>query len=285
MLLLVKILSGIFFIIPDKIVMAIAVVLSPVFYRAMKKGKMGFRIAKILPKVFPGKPPGWYNRIMRLNSVHLMKFAGEMLKAHYKLDYFLDKKCTIVEGREHLEKLINDKNGFMIVTCHLGNWEYAAAWLAMKYKPLYAPVFVEDSEGNRAVNWIRQGHRINILEASYNAGVSARTLLKMIKILEKGNVVYLVADQEALSGNYRGVMFGKEIRVFGGPFILGQKTGKPVLPMYSVRNKKNIIEIHFEPPFYLNGDDVKSDVAKVTSFFEKNIRKYPEQYLWSQDRW
>ncbi len=284
MLFLVKFVSFIFFLIPDFVVMKLAFVLSPIFYRAMKKQKWGFKIKRILPKVFPGKPEEWYDKIMKRNSIHLMKFAGEMLKAHYKLDIFLDKKCYIAEGKEYFEELVNKQDGFMILTCHLGNWEYAAAWLAMKYKPLYAPVFVEDSEGNRALNWIREGHRINMLEASYNPRRSAKTLVKMISLIEKGEILYIVADQEALSNGYTGKMFGKDIKVFGGPFIIGQKTGKKVIPMYTIR-RKDKIEIHFEKPFLLDGKDISKDIKAVTDFFERNISKYPDQYLWSQDRW
>ena len=285
MLSFVKLVSFLFFLIPDCLVMGLAVVLSPVFYNAMLKEKWGFKIRRILPKVFKERTEKWYNRIIRKNSVHLMKFAGEMLKAHYKLDFFLKKKCYIAEGREYLEELIINKTGFMIITCHLGNWEYAAAWLAMEYGEIYAPVFVENSVGNKALNWIRTGHRVNMLEASYDPIVSARSLIKMMKLLENGEIIFIVSDQEALGGDYKGKLFGKEIRVFGGPFILGQKTGKPLLPMYTIRNSLNKIELHFEAPFYINGKNREKDISKLTDFFERNISKYPDQYLWSQDRW
>jgi len=284
-LFLVKLLSFIFFLIPDRMVMVIAVILSPVFYNAMKKGKWGFKIKRILPKVFKGRNEQWYKRIMRKNSIHLMKFAGEMLKAHYKMDYFLRKKCYIAEGREFLEQLVSNNRGFMIVTCHLGNWEYAAAWLAMEYGEIYAPVFVEDSSGNRALNWIRTGHRVNMLETSYDPRVSTKSLIKMIRLLENGKIVFIVSDQEALGGDYTGKLFGKEIKVFGGPFILGKKTVRPILPMYTIRNNRDKIELYFEPPFYLSGENKDEDIAKLTTFFERNISKYPDQYLWSQDRW
>ena len=280
-----KLLSFFFFFIPDFIVMKIATVLSPIFYNAMKKEKWGFKIKRILPKVFKDKNERWYKKIIKENSVHLMKFAGEMLKAHFKRDFFLEKKCYIAEGREYLDELIRNQSGFIIVTCHLGNWEYAAAWLAMKYGEMYAPIFVENSAGNRALNWIRTGHRINMLKASYDPKVSAKSLIEMIKLLEKGEILFIVSDQEALSDGYVGKLFGKEIKVFGGPFILSKKTGRPVLPMYSIRNRKDKIELHFEAPFFLNGENLKHDISRLTDFFERNISKYPGQYLWSQDRW
>jgi len=283
--LLIKFISFIFFFIPDSFVMVIATILSPIFYWAMRKGKWGFKIVRILPKVFVGKEKEWYEKVIRKNSIHLMKFAGEMLKAHYKLDIFLKRKCYIASGKNYLEDLVSKESGFMIVTCHLGNWEYAAAWLAMKYREIYAPVFVEDSIGNKALNWIRTGHRVNMLEASYDPKVSAKSLIKMIRLLEKGEIVFIVSDQEALSGEYKGSLFGKEIKVFGGPLILGEKTGKPVLPMYTIRNNRDKIELYFEPPFYLSGKNKDEDIAKLTTFFERNISKYPDQYLWSQDRW
>jgi len=281
----VKIISVIFFLIPDSVIMIIAYFIFPFFYRAMRKGKWGLKTAKIIPKVFMDKSQQWQRSVIKKNALHLMKFAGEMFKAHYKRDFWLMKKCFIKEGKSVFEDLLQQKRGFIILTCHLGNWEYAAAWLAMHYKRLYAPVFVENSEGNRALNWIRQGHNIELLAVSRNPRISAQSLLKMIKLLENGEIIYLVGDQAALGGEYRGKFFGKELRVFGGPFILGKKTGRSILPLYSIREKDNRIGLHFEAPFKLDGNDVEKDITRVNDFFERNIAKYPEQYLWSQDRW
>ncbi|MFW6139521.1 MAG: lysophospholipid acyltransferase family protein [Spirochaetota bacterium] len=281
-----KLLSLIFSVIPDSLVMYAAVVLSPIFYNIIvRKNRLGLRVAKIIPKVFKKREVSWQQHIIRQNSVHLMKLAGEILKAHYKKDWWLNKKCYIAEGRHYLDELFHSGQGFVIMTCHLGNWEYAAAYLAMKYQRLHAPVFVEDSPGNRALNWIRLGHRVELMEASTEPRVSAGTLRKILELLQKGEIVYLVADQEALGGSYQGVFFGKELVLFGGPFIIGRKTGRPLLPMYSLRDEKNRIALHFEEPMYLPGEDLQRDIRKVVDFFERNISRHPDQYIWSQERW
>jgi KDO2-lipid IV(A) lauroyltransferase len=282
----IKLLAIIFACIPDSIVMLLAHTLSPVFLNAAKKGKWGLRFHRIIPKAFPEKNGAWYSRVVKENAIHLMKFGGEMLKARYKKPFWGLSKCYIREGKENLDGLLHSGEGFIIMTCHLGNWEYAAGWLVLKYgRRLYAPVFTEDSEGNRALNWLRGGRDVVILETSYDPRVSARTLLKMLNLLKDGEIIYLVADQQALGGNYRGILFGKELGIFGGPFILGQKTGKPVLPLYNFRDEKNKIALCFEEPFYLKGENIEEDISLVMSFFERNIRKHPEQYIWSQDRW
>lgn len=235
--------------------------------------------------MFPDENADWHNRIVKQNALHLMKFGGEMLQARFKTYYFGVKKIYVKEGRVYLEKLIDSGTGFIIVTCHLGNWEYGGAYIAYKYKTIYAPVFVEESQASKALNWIRERRNVVFLETSYNPRVSAKCLLQMIGLLNRGEIVYILADQEALAGNYKGELFGKELSIFGGPFILGQKTKKPVLPMYTFRDERNKIALCFEKPFYLNGENLKNDIAKVIGFFEKKIREHPDQYIWSQDRW
>jgi len=280
-----KLIVYIFAIIPQKLVMLIAHIANIYFYRVMKKGKWGLKTNRILPKVFKNRDEDWYKRILKGNSLHLMKFAGETIKARCIRDWGLNKKCYIREGRNFFEDLYRSKVGFVIITCHLGNWEYGAAYIALNYGKIYAPVFVENSKGNELLNWVREGHNIVLLETSRDPKTSAKTLMKMVKLLKNREIVYLVADQSAISGGIRGEFFGKELNVFGGPFILGQKTKRPILPMYTLRDKKNRIALYFEKPFFLNGEDIKNDIKMVNDFFERSIKKAPEQYLWSQDRW
>jgi len=283
---MLKLLIYVFACIPHFAVMMFARILFPFVYRAAKKRKWGLRAGKIIPKVFKDRGRQWYEQVLRQNTLHLLKFAGEMLKARFASDRSIYRKCYIKEGGEYLQKMMKGGTGFTILTCHLGNWEWSAAYIALLYDCiLYAPVFVESSKGNEVLNWAREKHRIELLKTGRDSKVSLRTLFRMIELVKKGKVVYLVADQAALGGDYRGTLFGTDLRFFGGPFIVGQKTHTPFLPMYNLRDEKNRIALYFERPFYLNGDDLDQDISKVTDFFERNIGVHPEQYLWSQDRW
>lgn len=282
---MLKIVVFLFSLVPMPVVMLLARLVYPLFYRAVKKGKWGLRAGRIIPRVFKNRKSEWCESVVRANSLHLMKFAGEMLKARFASNRLISRKCYIFSGKEYMDELYSSGRGFIILTCHLGNWEWAAAYIALKYRTLYAPVFVEESKGNKLLNWIRMGHNVELLEASRDPRISALTLMKMIELLKRGEIIYLVADQAALGGNFRGRLFGAELRIFGGPFILGQKTHAPFLPMYSLRDGKDRIALHFEEPFFLIGDKLDEDIEKVTTFFERNITAHPEQYLWSQDRW
>jgi len=284
-MILLKTLSTVFGIIPDSIVMLLAHLIHPFIYCAVKKEKWGLKVKKIIPKVFKDKDKSWQDRIIKKNTLNLMKLAGEMLKAHFKTDWGLNKKCYIRGGLEYFEHLLNSDNAFIIMTCHLGNWEYGAAYLVLKYGTIYAPVFVENSKGNRLLNWSREGHGVVLLKASRNPRTSVKTFFQMRDLLNRGEIIYLVADQAALGGDFKGNLFGKELEIFGGPFILGQKTHKPILPMYTLRDEKNRIALYFEEPFYINGNNIEQGIERVMMFFERIIGEYPEQYLWSQDRW
>jgi KDO2-lipid IV(A) lauroyltransferase len=281
-----KLVTLIFGILPSPIIMLLARLAHPIFYRAMKKGKWGLRARKILPKVFPGRDLSWYDDILKRNALHLMKFAGEVLKMKYWPKRFYDRMIYFCEGQDYFEDLFNDGKGLIILTCHLGNWEYGAEFIAYSYKKeIYAPVFVMNSVGNRALNWMREGHDVVLLEARRDPKTSARTFFQMRDLLKSGEIIYLVADQQALGGDMKGKLFGKEIRVFGGPFILAEKTHKPVLPFYTLRDEKNRIALYFEEPFYIECGELARGIERAMRFFERVIAQHPEQYLWSQDRW
>jgi len=282
---LVKILSHVFAFIPDPLVMLLARFFTPLLLRASKKGKWGLKYTAIIPKVFPEKDREWHRSVIEGNTLHLLSLAGELLKARHKTKRGVNAKCYIKEGKQYFEELLESKDGFIIMTCHLGNWEYAGAYIAQNYRALYAPVFVEDSSGNKALSWMREDRNVVYLETGYDPRRSAKSLLKMIDVLKKGEIVFIVADQEALAGEYKGILFGKELRVFGGPFILGQKTGKTVLPHYSYRDRHGKIALCFDPPIHLKGENLQGDIEEVMGFFERHMREHPDQYIWSQDRW
>jgi KDO2-lipid IV(A) lauroyltransferase len=268
------------------VVMALARVLHPLFHRGVKKGKLGIRTARIIPKVFGSLPPEQQEKIIRDSSLHMLKLAGELLKSRFASDRSISRKCYIAEGAEYFERVCRNGEGCTILTCHLGNWEWAAAYIAILLDhEIHAPVFVENSRGNQVLNWSREGHRIDMLPASRDPRISGRTLVRLIDYLKKGEVVYLVADQAALSEGYTGSFFGSRMSVFGGPFVLGPRTGKPFLPLYTIRDEDDRLGLHFEKPIYLTGENLEQDIRKVMDFFERNISAHPDQYLWSQDRW
>jgi|GEM_PF-2476143 len=285
-LILMKIIVYIFGIIPDPLAMLGARMLNVIFYVRLKKGKWRFiKVTSVIPKLFPDKDPHWQEKVIKQNSLHYVKLTVEILKAHCKTVRGLEKKVFIKEGKEYLEELLASDRGFTIITGHLGNFEYVAGYIAHVFRPVYAPIMVSNTTGSRMMNWIREGHNVHFVEIRASAGVSSGALIEMIHLLNQGQILFLVADQRGTGGDYKGVLFRKELKMFGGPFIIGQRTRTPFLPMYNYRNENDRIEVHFEEPFYLNGEDLESDIGKVCGFFEKMMREHPDQYLWDRDRW
>jgi hypothetical protein len=101
----------------------------------------------------------------------------------------------------------------------------------------------------------REGHNLVLFESSVKPGESARTLMKIKKLVRQGEVAFPVADQRGQGGNIEGEIFGKKLKLFGGPFIM---------------------------LFHLNGKNLNADVRKVSTFFERLMREHPEQHLRSR---
>ena len=103
-MLVVKILSLLFSVVPDPVVMFLAYLIHPFIYRKMKKVKWGLKTALIIPKVFGDKDKSWQDRVVKKNALHLMKFAGEMIQARYKKERAGLKKVFIGQGKEYLNE-------------------------------------------------------------------------------------------------------------------------------------------------------------------------------------
>jgi lauroyl/myristoyl acyltransferase len=283
---LVKLVACVFAIIPDPLAMLCARILNLFFYPRLKKGRWKFvKTHRVIPKLFAEQGRHWQERVIRQNSLHYMKLMMEILKTRHITKRGGRKKIYIKEGKEHFERLLESGKGFVIITGHLGNFEYAAGYIGTFYRPIYAPISVSNTGGSRAVNWMREGHNVTFIEVPPRRQAASRALLHMIRLLKRGEIIFLVADQKGTGKGYRGNLFGKEVKLYGGPFTLGQRTGVLFLPLYTVRDDKNRIAIHFMEPFPLTGEDISADIKKVTDFFEFLMREHPDQYLWDRDRW
>lgn len=189
---------------------------------------------------------------------------------------------TAVEGREHLDAVRADGRGFVVVTGHLGNFEFLGRWMAGLGVPSTA--IVREPSDPAFAAYVRKMREYGGNE-TLNRGTSPRELLSRLRA---GRVVTLGIDQNATEAFIP--FFGVPVGTVTGPAVLALRTGVALLPAFCVREPDNSYRVIFGEPIEPNAaNDKESEILRLTvaasDALETVVRRYPDQWLWLHNRW
>jgi KDO2-lipid IV(A) lauroyltransferase len=188
-------------------------------------------------------------------------------------------------GVSHLAAAHKKGKGVLVLTCHMGNWEFLPTSMAasgFQIAAVYRPLDFKPMDRF-------------ILEMRKRFGCRMYPTKNAVKgifdELGRGNCVGLLSDQNAPK-RHQGVfveMFGRKASAHNGIAQLALATGAPVVPYFVARDGKFVRgEFGPEIPLVNTGDleaDILTNTQNYSYAFEKMIRKYPEQWFWVHRRW
>ena len=198
------------------------------------------------------------------------------------------KQKVYFEGKEHVDRALQEGNGVILVSAHFGNF------------PLMLLRFVQEGYTTNAI--IRQTRDEEV--EKYFLDLRTRLGLKTVysiprkecvetalKALRNNELVFIPLDQNFGSG--RGVFvdfFGQKAATATGPVVLSLRTKAPIIPVFTVREKDDVHKIIIEPPLNLvyKGEDketIQANIAQITGIIERYIRQYPQEWGWMHRRW
>src|SRR5438094_9389845 len=131
-----------------------------------------------------------------------------------------------VEGWEHLEQARSIGKGVMVVSCHMGSYEVAAAiWSAT-----LAPVsfFAEELEPRPLFEWYRDTRArlgISVLTLDYGG------IRKVLDALRDQEMVITAIDRDITGTGYLMPFFGKLAPIPLGPASIALRLGTPLFPV------------------------------------------------------
>ena len=185
------------------------------------------------------------------------------------------KQC---HGWEHVEAARAQGKGAILLTPHIGCFEvislYVAARLPMT--TMYRPPrwqFLDTLmlEG-------RERGQVKLVPTDLGG------VRKMLKSLKRGEFIGMLPDQ--VPGNGEGEwasFFGRPAYTMTLVGRMMQKSGAPIFMCYNQRLPEGAgYTLHFAP---LMIDESLSIPQQINSALEAVIRNYPEQYLWSYNRY
>jgi KDO2-lipid IV(A) lauroyltransferase len=184
-----------------------------------------------------------------------------------------------------LQQLHAEGRGVILLSGHLGNPEFGG-WLgALVGLPIYSVANLQDNPRlNSLLEKLRTSSGQRIL---YKQGA----LRKGREVLERGDIVAVLAD---LNDRREGItvdFFGREASTIQGPAALSVRSGAPILPVAFVRDGHgpHYHVAYGDPIRPVPGASLGTEIHRITqaytSALERFIRLWPEQWVWFHRRW
>jgi KDO2-lipid IV(A) lauroyltransferase len=190
-----------------------------------------------------------------------------------------------VRGIEHLDAAITAGNGVVLALPHLGNWDFAGAWLAGQGHAV--TVVAEPVEPPELFDWfIETRHRLGMRVIALSPTAGAETLAA----LRANEAVCLLCDRDLTGDGVTVEFFGEQTTLPAGPATLALRSGAPLLPVGCYFRPGGRHEIRILPPIATQrAGRIRADVGRVTQElarrFEELIRAEPEHWHLMQPNW
>ena len=237
-----------------------------------------------LALAFPELTPAEHRRLAREAWRHLGMTVMELARLLVRPLESTLQELTF-EGLAHLHGAMKTDGCALMLTAHLGNWEYLSAAARLTGYPLSIVVRPLDSPVLDAV--AERMRRKTGVELIPKRGA----LRPVLEALRRGRLVGVLLDQN--TARHEGAFvpfFGHTASTSRSLAVLAVRTGAPVVPIFIAREAPGRHRVVVEPPLprpAVNGREqaVVELTARCNQAIEAAIRRTPEQWLWSHDRW
>ena len=197
----------------------------------------------------------------------------------------VDHRFT-VEGRQHIDRALEDGHGAVLALPHMGNWDAAGHWLCLQG---YKMVAVAEELSPRSVFELFLRHRralgMGIVPLSKGRNVGET----LVRLLRENHIITLVADRDLTRRGVEVEMFGATRLLPAGPAYLALATGAP-LSVCAVFTTDQGWHCKIGSPVRIERTgDMRRDVTALTKViaagFERYISETPADWHMFQPAW
>jgi predicted LPLAT superfamily acyltransferase len=187
------------------------------------------------------------------------------------------------DGEHHLEKIIADNSGGILVSAHIGNWDIAGNFMNSRHNA-EINIVMYDQEHQAIKKYFENIHtnkKINVIPIKDDLS----HIFAIHTTLQNKGLICIHADR-FVEGNktVSRKFLGEEALFPAGPFAIASKFDVPVVFVYAVKESKSHYHLFCTPPkTYRNKQEemINDYVANV----EQMTKRYPEQWFNYYDFW
>jgi phosphatidylinositol dimannoside acyltransferase len=203
--------------------------------------------------------------------------------AHHTPDWINAHFHTV--GIEHVAAAIDAGTGAVLPLPHLGNWDFAGAWLALQ--DFTVTVVAEPVEPPELFEWFvetRARLGMRVIPLSPSAGT------EVLQAVRANEVVCLLADRDLTGDGVEVDFFGERTTLPGGPAMTALRGSVPLLPVGCYFLPRGESRADIRPPLATaRSGRLRDDVTRVTQdlahAYEELIRVEPTHWHLLQPNW
>ncbi len=266
---------------PYRLLMAAGCVLGNLYYLFIKKQRER-AVRQMMLSLQVSEEEA--RRTVRASFVNLAKNVLEILYMPCLNEKNLHEYMEI----EHLERMreaLAEGHGVVVLTGHIGTWEWLSAAFSLNGMPVTA---IAKQQPNMDYSRVLNDLRATIYVEIFSRGTSE--LMAAARALKKGKILGFLADQDAGPGGAFTEFLGRTASTPMGPAVFSSKFQAPVIPAFILRqpNGKHKVIVGEAMRYEDTGNpdkDLFDFTVKMTKIIDRIVRENPTQWLWFQKRW
>lgn len=197
------------------------------------------------------------------------------------------KKRMVFEGTDIVDKYLSEGREIVIYTSHFGNWEWITSmglWCRMYPKAAFAHVYRPLKQPWFDRWWLR-------LRGRFNSSIPMKNVLRRLLAWRKEGTPWITGFLSDQKPSHAGTVHEVEFLGRTTPFIYGtEELARKLNAVVLLFDTEVVGRGHYKSRVRLVTDDPTSlPEGEITRLYAENltaqIRKTPEAYLWSHNRW
>jgi KDO2-lipid IV(A) lauroyltransferase len=237
-----------------------------------------------LARAFPEKRPDEIEALSIAVFEHFGGVAADVLHAASGAPEALDARIS-VRGDDRIRAALAAGRGLLLLTAHLGNWEYSALATAAAGFPT---TVIARPLDNLLLETLLKGFRER---NGNNVVYKADAAREMLRVLRRGGVVGILADQHARTPDAVVVpFFGRPASTTSIVARLADRTEAMIIAAVCERTSPARYRLSFGPEIDVRTlrpeeREPLALTARLNLEVESLVRRTPEQWLWLHNRW
>jgi len=222
-------------------------------------------------------------RIQQLVRRMFMNY-GEYMADFFCLPQLPRQKARAVfshlKREEIIRKALKKGRGVILVSAHIGNWEFGGLMIRHSKYPLAVVSLPHNTASTNAlVNRFREGKGISVIEVDE----SPFSALPILKHLRKNGVVAMMGDKDFFGNGKLTSHFGKQVRFPIGPVVIAMSSGAALIPAFVLKQPDGKYFGVLEDAIPLSNarpreQAIQKNLEKIAVIFETYIQRYPDQW-------